>query len=461
MEAKRVQMTQTPIPKLITKLSAPTILSMLVTTFYNLADTYFVGQLGTSATGAVGVVFALMAVINALGFTFGHGSGNYIARSLGAGDTHGASRMATTAFVSAFLAGTVLLIVGMTFLEPIVYLLGATDTIAPYAKQYMAWILVGAPWMTASLVLNNQLRYQGNAFYAMVGLVSGAVLNVALDPLFIFVFDLGVSGAALATIISQAVGFCLLWRGTHQGGSIHLHPLKFAPSLPQYKEIIRGGLPSFSRQILGSLATSALNIAAGPFGDAAIAAMSIVGRVVHFSFSAMIGFGQGFQPVCGFNYGAKLYPRVRQAFNFCIKLSMIVLTVLAILGLIFADPLITLFRKDDPEVIRIGATALRLQLALLPLLSVTILTSMMTQVIGKTKAATWLSMARQGLFFLPVIFVLPRFLGLWGVMLSQPIADLCALGMAIPIAINEFKEMNRLEMELQRAPETEGESGQV
>ncbi|MBQ2701246.1 MAG: MATE family efflux transporter [Clostridia bacterium] len=448
-------MTHEAIPSLVTRLSIPTIISMLVTTFYNMADTFFVGQLGTSATGAVGVVFAVMAVIQALGFTFGHGSGNYISRSLGAGDDHEASRMATTAFVSAFLSGTLLLVTGLTFLEPLVYLLGATSTIAPYAKEYLSYILIGAPWMTASLVLNNQLRYQGNAVYAMAGLVSGAVINVILDPILIFVCHMGVSGAALATIISQAVGFCLLFYGTTKGGSIRLHPLKFSPTLAQYKEIVRGGMPSFFRQTLGSIATTSLNLAAGPYGDAAIAAMSIVGRIAHFCSSAMIGFGQGFQPVCGFNYGAKQYPRVRAAFWFAVKISTVVLLVLAILGLSFADPLITLFRRDDAEVIRIGSTALRLQMILLPLLSLTILTNMMLQVIGKSFRASILSTARQGLFFLPLIFALPRFIGLWGVMLSQPLADLCSLMMALPLARAELKELHQLEMNVQNAPDAE------
>ncbi|MBQ8536880.1 MAG: MATE family efflux transporter [Clostridia bacterium] len=441
-------MTHEAIPSLVTRLSIPTVISMMVTTFYNMADTFFVGQLGTSATGAVGVVFSVMAVIQALGFTFGHGSGNYISRSLGAGDDHEASRMATTAFVSAFLSGAALMVVGLIFLEPLVYLLGATKTIAPYAKDYLSYILIGAPWMTASLVLNNQLRYQGNAVYAMAGLVSGAVINVVLDPILIFVCNMGVSGAALATIISQAVGFGLLYYGTTKGGSIRLHPTKFSPSKEQFAEIVRGGLPSFCRQTLGSVATTALNVAAGPSGDAAIAAMSIIGRITHFCASAMIGFGQGFQPVCGFNYGAKQYRRVREAFWFAVKASTVVLLILAICGLAFAEPLITLFRRDDTEVIRIGSMALRLQMILMPLLSITILTNMMLQVIGKSARASMLAMARQGLFFLPPIFILPRFIGLWGVMLSQPLADLCSLIMAIPLARAELKELRGLEMDV-------------
>lgn len=460
MESKRERMTHEPIPRLVTRLSIPTVISMMVTTFYNMADTFFVGKLGTSATGAVGVVFAVMAIIQALGFTFGHGSGNYISRSLGAGNDKEASRMATTAFVSAFFAGTTLLIVGMIFLEPLVYMLGATKTIAPHAQEYLRFILIGAPWMTSSLVLNNQLRYQGNAIYAMVGLVSGAVINVVLDPILIFVFDMKVAGAALATIISQFVSFCLLLYGTTKGGSIRLHILKFSPSLTQYKEIIRGGLPSFCRQSLGSVATTSLNLAAGPYGDAAIAAMSIVGRIIHFCSSAMIGFGQGFQPVCGFNYGAKNYRRVREAFWFAVKASTVVLLILAVLGLSFAEPLITLFRKDDAKVIEIGSTALRLQMVLLPLLSLTILTTMMLQVIGKAARASLLSMARQGLFFLPPIFILPHFIGLWGVMLSQPVANLCALILALPLVRAELKELRQLEMNLQSAPDAEGQPGE-
>ena len=306
-------MTESPVEPLICKMAVPTIISMLITSIYNMADTFFVGRLGTSATGAVGVVFPRMALIQAVGFFFGQGSGNYISRQLGAQHREEAERMAATGFFSALCAGCVIMILGLLLRHPLAHLLGATDTILPYALDYMCIILIGAPYMTASLVLNNQLRLQGNAVYAMIGLVSGGVLNMALDPLFIFTFGMGIRGAALATILSQLVGFCLLLTGVYVSGGIRIRLCLFSPSPARYADLARGGIPSLCRQGLASIAVTCLNTAARPYGDAAIAAMSIVTRVSQFAGSAMIGFGQGFQPVCGFNYGARKYERVTGA----------------------------------------------------------------------------------------------------------------------------------------------------
>ena len=305
--AKFIEMTETPVGTLVCRLAVPTMVSMLVTSFYNMADTFFVGKINTSATGAVGVVFSLMAIIQACGFFFGHGSGNYISKQLGKRDTEEASRMASIGFFSAFLFGIVFMAAGLVFLEPLARALGSTDTILPYAKDYLGIILLGAPFMTSSLVLNNQLRFQGNAFYAMIGIATGAVLNIGLDPLFIFVFQMGIKGAALATILSQIVSFCLLVAGSFRGENIHISYRKFHPDGAAFLEILRGGIPSLLRQGLASVAVICLNFAAGGYGDEAIAAMSIVNRIMMFAGSALIGFGQGFQPVCGFNYGAGLY----------------------------------------------------------------------------------------------------------------------------------------------------------
>ena len=258
----------------------------------------------------VGVVFPVMAVIQALGFFCGHGSGNSISRKLGSKDTQAAKELASTGFFLAFALGLLLMALGLLFLEPLSHLLGSTETILPYTKDYLGIILLGAPYMTAQLVLNNQIRFQGNAFYSMIGITAGAVLNIGLDPLFIFVFDMGISGAALATILSQFVSFCLLLAGVRFSGCIPIHPRNIRLSRHRLLEITGGGLPSLFRQGLGSVATMTLNIAANPYGDAAIAAMSVVSRIMMFANSALIGFGQGFQPVCGFNYGA---PQIRQS----------------------------------------------------------------------------------------------------------------------------------------------------
>ncbi len=444
------RMTKTPIPRLIGELAIPTIISMLVTSFYNMADTFFVGKINTSATAAVGIVFPLMAMIQAFGFFCGHGSGNYISRQLGAHNFEDASKMSATGFVSAFVLGLGILVVGFLFTDPLLRIMGSTETILPYARSYMRIILIGAPYMTASLVLNNQLRFQGSAFYSMIGITTGAVLNIVLDPLFIFVLDMGVAGAALATIISQFVSFCLLIAGTFRGGNLRLNLRDFSPSLKYYQNIVKGGAPSLFRQGLGSFAIVCLNLMAGPYGDAAIAAMSIVTRISQFAASVVIGFGQGFQPVCGFNYGAKLFKRVQEGFWFCVKFCTSVLLVAAVCGWIFSPNLIGIFLKTDPLVIEYGSQALRLQALTFPLVGWITISNMMLQTIGKTMKASLLAMSRQFLFFVPVILTLPGFLGILGVQLSQPIADFCSFLLAVPLSISVLREMSREQEQLEQ-----------
>lgn len=444
------RMTKTPIPRLIGELAVPTIISMLVTSFYNMADTFFVGKINTSATAAVGIVFPLMAMIQAFGFFCGHGSGNYISRQLGAHNFEDASKMSATGFVSAFVLGLGILVVGFLFTDPLLHIMGSTETILPYARSYMRIILIGAPYMTASLVLNNQLRFQGSAFYSMIGITTGAVLNIVLDPLFIFVLDMGVAGAALATIISQFVSFCLLIAGTFRGGNLRLNLRDFSPSLKYYQNIVKGGAPSLFRQGLGSFATVCLNLMAGPYGDAAIAAMSIVTRISQFAASVVIGFGQGFQPVCGFNYGAKLFKRVQEGFWFCVKFCTSVLLVAAVCGWIFSPNLIGIFLKTDPLVIEYGSQALRLQALTFPLVGWITIANMMLQTIGKTVKASLLAMSRQFLFFVPVILTLPGFLGILGVQFSQPIADFCSFLLAVPLSISVLREMSHEQEQLEQ-----------
>ena len=440
-EQKYKLMTETPIKPLVCKLAVPTIISMLVTSFYNMADTFFVGRIGTSASAAVGIVFSLMAIIQATGFFFGHGSGNYISRALGRQDNESAAQMAATGFFSALIAGLVIMVLGLIFLDPLAIALGSTETILPYAKDYMRIILIGAPFMTSSLVLNNQLRFQGNAVYGMVGITSGAVLNIALDPLLIFVFDMGIAGAALATVISQFVGLCLLWIGSRRGSSIAIRLRNFRPSLMLYQQMTKGGAPSLLRQGLNSVATICLNFSAGIYGDAAIAGMSIVTRIMQFANSCLIGFGQGFQPVCGFNYGAKKYGRVKEAFWFCGKLSTIVLLVLAIVGFTFSPQIVSIFR-DDPEVIAVGKIAMKMQCITFPLAAWIVMCNMMTQTIGKAVRASFLAMARQGLFFIPAVLILPRLFGLFGLEISQAVADVITFALAIPLQRKTLKEMD-------------------
>lgn len=449
-EQKLRYMTETPLPRLVLSLAVPTMISMLITSFYNMADTYFVGRIGSaSASGAVGVVFPLMAIMQAVGFMFGHGSGNHISRVLGAGDTGDAECMAATGFFSAFITGAVIMLVVLLGAEPLVYLLGSTDTIAPYAQEYIRYLMPGAPFLISSLVLNNQLRFQGSAFYAMIGITSGALLNVALDPLFIFVFDMGVAGAALATSLSQIVSFILLLLGTYRGGNIRIRLRCFTPSRKNFAEILRGGLPSLARQGLNSLSTVCLNLAAGNYGDVAIAAMSIVTRVMMMTVSAIIGFGQGFQPICGFNYGAKRYDRVRHGFWFCVKTCFGVLVVLAAFAVAFAPGIIGLFLANNADVQRIGTLALRLQCIFLPLFSFTCIANMMLQTMGIAGKATLLAAARQGLFFIPAVLVLEKLFGLLGVQMAQPVSDVLSCLLAIPLACSVLRELKQKELEMQ------------
>ena len=441
-EQKFHQMTEEPVGQLICRLALPCIISMLVTAFYNMADTFFVGMLkSNSATGAVGVVFSLMAIIQAVGFFFGHGSGNFISRELGKQNFEDASNMAATGFFSALAAGLLICVLGQIFLEPLAYLLGSTDTILPYAKAYLRVILIGAPWMTASLVLNNQLRFQGSAAYAMVGIASGAVLNIGLDPLLIFVFGMGVAGAAWATIFSQFVSFCLLLIGCTKGGNLHIHISRVQLKWSYYAMIIKGGLPSLARQGLASVATICLNQAARSYGDAAIAAMSVVQRIMMFGASAMIGFGQGFQPVCGFNYGARLYHRVKEGFWFCVKTSTVFLFAVGTLGFIFAPQLVALFR-DDPQVIAYGATALRFQCVTFCFQGWVVMSNMMLQTIGRTAPATFLAMARQGVFFIPLVWILSAAFGMLGIQMTQTVSDCLTLICAIPIQLKVLRELS-------------------
>lgn len=446
-EEKYRQMTETPVERLICKLAIPTIISMLITTIYNMADTFFIGKLeSTSASGAVGIAFSLMAIIQAVGFFFGQGVGNTASRALGNHDTDYAKQLAATGFFTALGAGALILLLGQLFLRPLTLALGSTETILPYAMDYIRIILIGAPVMTASLVLNNLLRFQGSAFYGMIGLASGGILNILLDPVFIFGMNMGISGAALATIISQAVGCLILLYQCNHAGIIHIHPRYFRPSLKNYGVIAKGGLPSLLRQSIASVATICLNTAAKPYGDAAIAAMAIVSRITMFSNSAIIGFGQGFQPVCGYNYGAKSFERVRRGFWFCIKLCTGALVLIAVLEFCLAPQFVALFRKGDQEVTEIGTLALRLQCLSMPTFGWICISNMMMQTTGKVISASLASIARQGLFLIPVVWILSHLIGLLGLQMAQPIADFITFFMIIPMQIHLLRQMRKEEL---------------
>lgn len=443
-EKKYKMMTETPVEPLILRLAVPTIISMLVTAFYNMADSFFVGKLSTEATAAVAVVFSLMAVIQALGFYFGHGSGNIISRELGKRNYDEVSYVASTGFFSAVIVGIILCVTGLIFAPSLAKMLGATPTIIDEVISYMRIILFGAPFMMASFVLNNQLRYQGSAVYAMVGIVTGAVINVVLDPVLIFRCGMGVKGAAVATLISQIISFLLLLVGMSKGSAIKLSIKNFRADFYYQKEIFKCGLPSLLRQGLASVSTMILNHAAGAYNDAVIAAIGIVSRVSMFANSALIGFGQGFQPVVSLNYGARRFDRVKKSFWFCVKASLGFLIIISAIGFFFSEEIVAAFR-DDAEVIKIGSFTLKAYSVAFPLNSVIVMCNMLFQSTGKTVSASFMASARQGLFLIPCIWILDGVFGLTGLQLSQCITDFLTFAFAIPLLVNYLKNLSEEE----------------
>jgi len=443
---KRTQMMlEAPVSRVIPRLAIPTIISMLITAIYNMADTFFVSQIGTSASGAVGVIFSAMAIIQAVSFMMGMGTGTNVSQALGAGDEERAQRYASVGFFTAFGIGVIIAILGLSNIDPLVRFLGATETIAPYAKDYATYIFYAAPFMMCSFVMNNLLRFEGLAVYGMVGITTGGILNMILDPIFIFGLGLGTSGAAIATAISQFVSFSiLLFMCNTKPDAITINPRNFKPTAKMYGKILYIGFPSLGRQGIASVSTILLNTAAGVHGDAAIAAMSIVTRFIMFINSSIIGFGQGFQPVCGFSYGAGKYSRVREAFWFCVKVSTVLLVVLGGVSMLLSQQIVTVFRRDDAEVIRIGTTALRLQLSTLPLWGFIVMSNMLTQSIGYGARATLLSIARQGIFLIPALLTLPNLLGLLGIQIAQPLSDVCTLVLTIFIMHNVLKQLKNM-----------------
>lgn len=437
-------MTQTPIGKLLFTLAVPATITMLITSIYNMADTFFVGKIGDGVIGtsAVSIVFSYMAIMQAIGFFFGHGSGNYISKKLGANDKESANKMAATGFFSAFAVGVVLMVFGLIFLEPFAYLLQANEENLGEVKSYLFYILLGSPFIMSSFVLNNQLRFQGSAYYGMIGIGLGGILNIALDPLLIFVFNMGVGGAGLATSISQIVSFTILLIMGTRGGNIRIRIKNFAPSKHLYLEILKGGTPSLFRQSLSSVSVICLNgVADAVAGTALVAGMGVAQKIMHFIFSMLLGIGQGFQPVCGYNYGAKRYDRVKKAYWTCVKFCSILTLIVAVLGFIFAKEFASLINS---EVADIAGVALRYQFVTLIVMPFIVMTNMTLQNLGKVFSASVMALIRQGAAYIPLLYLL-QFLGITGVYLTQPIADLVALSLAIPLMIKTLKELTFLE----------------
>lgn len=440
MSDKYTFLTQAPVHRVIGAMAIPTIISMLLTSMYNLVDTFFVGKINTQSTAAVGIVFSVMFFIQAFSFFFGNGSGNYISRQLGAQNTKDAEVMASTGLFYTLVFSLIVMLLGWIFLEPISILLGSTPTILPYTRQYLGISLLGTPFIMGTFCINNQMRFQGFTKYSVYGVISGSIINCLLDPVFIFGFSMGVSGAAVASVIGQICGFVIMLIMSQKEGVIHYTHRRISFEGRFVKEIIAGGTPSISRQGLASVSTIALNSVAGNYGDAAIAAMSIVTRISMFIFSVIVGLGQGFQPMCGFCYGAKLYDRVKEGFWFGTKIGTLFLLFWSVVLIIFSGEVVSLFR-DDPEVIAIGIPALRYQMIIFPACSFMMMANMMMQTCRKTIRANILAASRQGLFFIPLIFVLPYFYGLFGVEICQAVSDVISLIVTIPIVWSAFKEM--------------------
>ena len=443
--AQYKKMTETPVAKLVLMLGIPTTISMLVTSIYNMADTYFVGQIGTSASGAVGVVFGLMAIIQAFGVMFGHGAGSIVSRSLGAKDGERASQIGSTSFACAMLTGAFISVMGILFLDPLMRLLGSTETILPYARTYAFYILLAAPFMASSCVLNNVLRYEGRAALAMIGLVSGGLLNILGDYIMVNRLGMGVRGAGLATAISQTISFCILLSIFLLGKTDSKLSLKRVSK--DFNDVIlicKTGFPSLVRQGLSSVSTMVLNGQAGVYGDAAVAAMSIVNRVCFFAFSVGLGIGQGFQPVSAFNYGAKKYGRVRKGFFVTLAIGEVFLGCFAIVGFLNAERLVGLFR-DDAAVIAIGTVALSAQMLSLFFQPLAVCSNMLFQSVGKNGVATILSMLRSGVCLIPTLLILSSTLGLTGIEIAQPVSDVLTFAISLPFAVKFLRTLKQLE----------------
>lgn len=438
-------MTETPVSRLIVSLGIPTTISMLVTSFYNMADTFFVGRIDTSASGAVGVVFGLMAIIQAFGFMFGHGAGSIIARKLGQRKQEDASVTASTSFACSLIAGLMIMVFGLLFVDPLMRLLGSTETILPYSRTYGTYILIAAPIMTGSCVLNNILRYEGRAMFAMVGLTTGGMLNIFGDWLLMTKFSMGMDGAGISTACSQCVSFFLLFYMFLSGKTqSKLSVRKCSWKINAIMNIVKTGFPSMMRQGLSSISTMILNGYAGAYTDAAVAAMSIVNRICFFIFAVGLGLGQGFQPVCAFNYGAKKYARVKKSFWFTVMAGEVMLGAFAVVGMFMSSELIGLFR-DDPAVIEIGTFALRVQFISLFFIPLTVCGNMMFQSVGANGRATFLSALRSGLCFIPFLIVLTALFDLTGIQVSQAVADVATFVLTVPFVMSFFRKMPAVE----------------
>lgn len=450
-EKQYKKMTEGSTSKLVFTLGLPAMISMLVTAIYNIADTLFVSKIDADglASAAVTIVFPLMAIIQAIGFTFGMGSGSLISSKLGERKEEDAQRIGSSAFYIAIILGLVITILSLIFINPLLRLLGASSNVLPYAKDYAIYVIIGFPIMAGSFVMNNILRSEGKAKFSMIGLTVGGILNIFLDPLFINTFNMGIKGAAIATVISQGISFLiLLSMFVFKKSIIKLAIDKVSKAFDMYLSIVKVGFPSLCRQGLASIATILLNNMASKYGsDQAQAAMGIVSKVVMIIFSMGLGIGQGYQPVCGYNYFAKKYERVREAMKFTFIFALGVMTFVSVICFIFSDSIIRWFNENE-TIVDIGSKALKYQCISMPFLSVNVIINMTLQSTRKNFMATILSCCRQGLFFIPIILLLPLIIEIDGVVLTQPISDVCTCLFSIPFYFIFFKILKKKEEEL-------------
>ena len=419
------RMMTVPVERLIPSLAVPTVLSMMTSALYNTADTWFVSHLGDAATAAVGVSFPLVAVIQALGFWIGMGAASNISRFLGRKSVFKANIVAMSAWVLSLWFGVVAMVLGNVFNKEVVSFMGATETILPYAQEYSRIIFWGAPLSCAMFVFNNLLRSQGRAFFAMIGIISGSVINLGLDPFFIFTLNLGISGAAISTLLSQAISLSVMFIALRKEGSLIRLKFKYISKIfGVYLLILSTGLPSLLRQGCSALATVLLNRAGAFYGDAAVAAMSIVGKISFLAGSAVVGFGQGFQPVVGFAYGAGNYARVKKSYFFSLGVMTSIFVINGLLCGMFPERIMRLFNVESQEVVEIGAFTLQWFSFSMPFQTLVILANMLLQVTGQKLLASMTSLMRQGIVYIPYIIIMPHFFGLRAVQTVQPVSDI-------------------------------------
>ncbi len=447
-QEKHTFMLSTPVSRLVPRMALPSIAGMMVTSAYNLADTLFVSRLGTSATGAVGVNGSIDLIIMMAGSLLATGAASYTSRLLGARQDQHAREVLSTCFFIALLLGAGVLALGFAFQDQMLYLLGANEEILPYSEQYCRYILLAAPFMATNFVLNQCLRAEGSAIYSMAGMVIGAVLNIGLDPIFIFSCGWGVAGASAATAISKLVSWCILmipyWRGRT------LLTIKLRQIRVRWKdvrEVCSMGSASFFRGGLGTLAAIILNRIAVTFGTSALAAVSVSNRITMFMTSGCLGFGQGFQPVAGYSWGARRFDRVRESFRFSLAACVAGISVVAALVAIFARPLLLLFTENDAELVRIGVFSLRMQCLAMPFHGFGIIVNMLCAGIGRPVPTLLMGISRQGICFFPILPLMVKFFGVWGVASVQGAADILVMALAVPIAVRVMRDVNRREAE--------------